>query len=161
MTSEKKMKLFYSGELILIAIVFIVIASLEISDVMHLSKRFMLIFKIVTLVGATWLVTDFVWTLLSPRKRAKNCLMDKVMMLPLALYLYIFDIIGLATKQSYDYYRFGIPGAFYYIALVYSIQGVYHYYHPVPAIIEVINEEKAEAENKELEAIEEKEDENK
>ena len=88
----RKIKLIYSGELLLIAVAFLVIGFLELFQVIRIKDIIQLIFKIVTLVGATWLVIDFIWTLLSPKKRAKNCLMDKAMLLPLAVYLYLFDI---------------------------------------------------------------------
>lgn len=151
MNSEKKIKLFYSGELILIAIVFVVIAILQMTKVMTLSERFILIFKIVTLAGATWLTFDFIWTMVSEKKRAKSSLIDKTIILPLALYLYIFDIIGLATKQPYDYYRFGLPAAFLFIATVYTFEGIYHYYRPIPAILEAIEEDRQEALKKQQE----------
>ena len=51
----KKIKLIYSGELLAFALVFIVLGILELLKVIKLSERFQLIFKIITLVGATWL----------------------------------------------------------------------------------------------------------
>ena len=105
MTIEKKNKLIYSGELILIAVVFIVLGILELLKVITLSDRFQLIFKIITLVGATWLVTDFIWTLLSKKRRANYSLMDKIMLLPLAIYLYAFDIAGFIVPRPYEYYQ--------------------------------------------------------
>ena len=136
----KKIKLIYSGELLLFTVVFLVLGILELLAVIKLSERFQLIFKIVTLVGATWLVVDFVWVLLSPKRKAKNAIMDKAMMLPLAVYLYVFDILGFILKPGYGYYQIGVPIAFFYIACAYAFQGVYHYYHPTPAVLEMIEE---------------------
>lgn len=136
----KKIKLIYSGELLAFALVFIVLGILELLKVIKLSERFQLIFKIITLVGATWLVADFIWVLLSPKRRAKNALMDKAMMLPLAIYLYVFDILGFVLQPGYGYYQIGIPAAFFYIACAYAFQGIYHYYHPVPTVLEMIEE---------------------
>lgn len=146
----RKIKLIYSGELLAFAVVFIVLGILELLKVIKLSDRFQLIFKIVTLVGATWLVVDFVWVMLSPKRKAKNAIMDKAMMLPLALYLYVFDILGFILKPGYGYYQVGVPAAFFYIACAYAFQGFYHYYHPVPSVIEIIEESKKETEEKEI-----------
>lgn len=136
----KKIKLIYSGELLLFSVVFIVLGILELLAVIKLSERFQLIFKIVTLVGATWLVTDFIWVLLSPKRKKKNSIMDKAMLLPLALYLYVFDILGFILKPNYGYYQIGVPIAFFYLACAYVFQGIFHYYHPVPSVIEMIEE---------------------
>ena len=155
MTIEKKNKLIYSGELILIAVVFIVLGILELLKVITLSDRFQLIFKIITLVGATWLVTDFIWTLLSKKRRANYSLMDKIMLLPLAIYLYAFDIAGFIVPRPYEYYQVGVPVAFFYIACAYTFQGIYHYYHPIPILLQAIEEEKLEKEEKEKAAKEE------
>jgi hypothetical protein len=144
----RKIKLIYSGELLAFAVVFLVLGILELLRVIKLSDRFQLIFKIVTLVGATWLVTDFVWVMLSPKRKAKNSIMDKAMLLPLALYLYVFDILGFVLQPGYGYYQIGVPAAFFYISCVYAFQGIYHYYHPVPSILEMIEEAKKPEEPK-------------
>lgn len=150
----KKIKWIYSGELLLIAVVLLTLGILELLHVITLKDRFQLIFKIITLVGATWLVVDFFWTRFSPKRLAKNCLSDKVMMLPLAVYLYCFDIIGFVSERPYEYYQIGVPIVFFYIACAYIFQGIYHYYHPIPMVIEMIEEAKAEIEAKEKAAEE-------
>ena len=143
---EKRIKMIYSGELLVFAVVFIVLGILELLAVIKLSERFQLIFKIITLVGATWLIADFVWVMVSPRRKAKNSVMDKAMMLPLAVYLYTFDIIGFVLQPGYGYYQVGVPAAFIYISCVYAFQGIYHYYHPIPTVLEMIEEARKEAE---------------
>ena len=148
----RKIKWIYSGELLLIEVVFLVIGFLELLKVITIKDWVQLVFKIVTLAGAAWLIADFVWTLLSPKKRAKNSLLDKAMMLPLAPYLMAFDIVGLVTERPYQYYQIGMPIVFFYIACAYIFQGIYHYYHPVPMVVEMIDEAIKEAEAKEAEA---------
>ena len=143
---EKRIKMIYSGELLVFAVVFIVLGILELLAVIKLSERFQLIFKIITLVGATWLIADFVWVMVSPRRKAKNSVMDKAMMLPLAVYLYTFDIIGFVLQPGYGYYQVGVPAAFFYISCAYAFQGIYHYYHPIPTVLEMIEEARKEAE---------------
>ena len=138
---EKKTKLIYSGELILFSVIFLILGVLELVKVITLSDRFQLIFKILTLIGASWLVIDFVWMMLSKKRKERNSFLDKVMMLPLAAYLYGFDIAGFVYPRNYEYYQIGVPIAFFYIACAYLFQGIYHYRKPIPMIIEAIEEE--------------------
>ena len=148
MTIEKKNKLIYSGELVFFAIAFFVIGLLELLKVIVLSERFQLIFKILTLAGATWLVADFLWTLLNKKRRANNALIDKIIMLPLAAYLYGYDIAGFVVARPYEYYQIGVPIAFFYITCSYLFQGIYHYYKPIPLILQAIEEEIKDKEQK-------------
>ena len=147
-----KMKLFYSGELILIAIVFLVMAILDLTYVLHLKDTVITIFNWITLFGGLWLIIDFFWTLLSPKKRAKNCLLDKIISLPAGIYLITFDLIALIGNIDktihYDFYRLGISIAFLYIAANYTFQGIYHWFHPVPMLLAefAAEEEKEKAE---------------
>ena len=151
MTIEKKNKLIYSGELILFAIVFLVIGLLELLKVITLSERFQLIFKIITLVGASWIIADFIWTLCSKKRRENYGLLDKIMILPLAIYLYAYDIAGFVVARPYEYYQIGVPIAFFYLSCVYTFQGIYHYYNPLPLLMKAIQEEIAEKEKEEKE----------
>ena len=155
MTIEKKNKLIYSGELLLFAIVFLVIGILELVRVINLSDRFQLIFKIITLVGATWISADFIWTLCSKRRRENYGLLDKIMLLPLAIYLYAYDIAGFVVARPYEYYQIGVPIAFFYLCCVYTFQGIYHYFNPIPLLLKAIEEEIAEKEKEKNQALEE------
>ncbi len=155
---EQKNKLIYSGEFILIAAIFLVLGILELLFIIRLSDRFQLIFKIITLVGATWLVVDFVWALLSKKRRENSCMLDKIIMLPLAVYLYAYDIAGFVVARPYEYYQIGVPIVFFYITCSYTFQGIYHYYKPIPLIIQAIKEEELEKEQEAKEAEEIKEE---
>ena len=141
MTIEKKNKLIYSGELVLIGVAVLVIGVLQLIKVITFSERFQLIFKIITLVGATWMIVDFVWALKSAKHRKSSPILDKVTLLPLAAQLYVFDIIGFAIKPPYEYYQFGVPMVFFYLGVAYIFLGVYHYYKPIPLVLEMIAEE--------------------
>ena len=149
MNIEKKNKLIYSGELLLFAVVFLVLGILELLFIIRLSDRFQLIFKIITLVGATWLVADFFWTFFSKKRRVKNSLLDKIIVLPLAVYLYAFDIAGFVVARPYEYYQIGVPVVFFYITCAYTFEAIYHYYKPIPLILLAIEEEIKEKEEKE------------
>ena len=164
MSVEKRTKLIYSVELIVIAIVFVVIAILEILRVMHFRDWVLIAFNWVTIFGGTWMIVDFVWTLVSKKKRTKSSLLDKCLLLPLGIYLITFDIIcftkqaqGLTLVDTYDFRMYMMTSAFFYIAAVYIFQGIYHYYHPIPMMVKAIQE----AQEAELEKQKELEEKNK
>ena len=150
MNIEKKTKLIYSGELIAIAVVAFVIGLLKLLSIIPTNSGLHLAFHIITLIGSVWVITDFFWTLFNKKRRAKNSLMDKIMALPLAIYMISFDIAGLVVVRTESYYQIGVPMALFYLSCVYVFQGIYHYYHPIPLIEEAIEEAK-EMEKKQLE----------
>lgn len=163
MSIEKKTKLIYSGELLFFAIVFIVIATLEILGVIGKRHIVLVIFNWVTIFGGTWMLVDFFWVLFSQRRRKKNSLIDKGLLIPLGIYFIIFDILCFCNLSfiSDEFRRLMMGIAFYYCAAIYIFQGIYHYYHPIPSIIVAIEEaEKAEQEEMQegkIEDIENKE----
>ncbi len=161
MSIDKKVKLIYSAELIFFAVVFAVIATLEITGVLKLKQWVMIGFNFLTLAGGIWLIADLIWALASPRRKQKSSIMDKAMLAPLGLALIIFDIVCFAIDFNAELYYFrmySMTAVFYYIAIVYIFQGIYHYYHPIPAILESIEEEKQDALKEAEEDKNEKED---
>lgn len=145
MSIEKKTKLIYSGELIFFAIIFFVIATLELLGVIGRREIMMIIFNWVTLCGGTWMIVDFLWVLLSKKRRKKNSLLDKALMIPLGIYFIVFDILCITQNIHLDeagmqLRRLMMSIAFYYIGAIYLFQGIYHYFVPVPAIIQAIEE---------------------
>ena len=148
MSFEKKTKLFYSGELIFIAIVFAVIATLEIFGIVGKNEIMMTIFNWVTIFGGAWIIADFIWCLCSKKRRKKNSILDKALLLPLGIYFIVFDSLCF-SKQPFvtmEFRRWMMSIAFYYVAVIYIFQGIFHYFHPIPAILEAIEEEKRERE---------------
>lgn len=139
MDTLTKMKLIFSGELIVIAIAFFVIGILEITKVIRINNTIITIFTWVTLFGGLWMIIDFLWVLLSNKRRAKNSLLDKTLLLPLGLCLIFFDLIALVGNIDkdlhYDYYRFFISSVLLYIAVAYTIEGIYHWFRPLPTIL--------------------------
>ena len=91
-------------------------------------------------------------TPLVSRSKLFFSLLDKCLLLPLGIYLIVFDIIcfakyGFETVNSYDFRMYMMTAAFYYVAVVYIFQGIYHYYHPIPLMVQAIKEaEEAERE---------------
>ena len=162
---EKKNKLVYTVELLVIAVIFIVIATLEVLNIIGKREVMMIIFNWVTIFGAAWMIADFIWTLVSKRKRARSSLLDKILVLPLAAYFITFDIICF-TKQPFvtmEFRRLMMGIAFYYVAAIYIFQGIYHYFHPIPLILQAIKEEETlkEEQEKAKQEAEEKKDEEK
>ena len=144
-----KAKLIYSGELIIIAIIFLVVAILKITGVIPFNSTRHLVFNWITLFGGTWVIVDFFWGLLSKKRRPKICLLDKALHLPAGIYMVAFDLFCIITKpEDPMIYRLGFPIAISYLCLCYIFEGIYHFYHPIPgildAVVEADEEEKTE-----------------
>jgi len=136
-----KVKLIYSGELIIIAIIFLVVAILKFTGVLGYNATRHLVINWITLFGGTWVIIDFFWGLFSKKRRKKICLLDKALHFPVGIYLIIFDLFCIIAKPSEPLvYRLGLPIAISYLCLSYIFEGIYHFYHPVPAILEAIEE---------------------
>lgn len=138
MSEEKKTKLIYSGELLIFAVVFFVLGLLILLNVIHLSDRWRRIFTWVTIFGSSYLIFDFLWSVLSKKRRKKVSLLDKCLSLPIGLFLIPIDIISFVTSFSkdYGYYKTVMVILFFYITVIYIFEAVYHYYHPIPGLLE-------------------------
>ena len=161
MSLEKKTKLIYSGELMLFAILFLVLATLEILNIIGKRPIMLNIFNFVTAAGGTWMIVDFFWVLFSKKRRKKNSLLDKALLIPLGIYLITFDIIvftrmsAMWQDDSFNQFRRLMMGiAFYYIGSIFLFESIYHYFVPVPTLVEAIQEAyKAEQEEMEKERL--------
>ena len=158
LSEETKVKLIYCGELTIIALVVIVIGALKLAGVIATKPTRLLIYNIITTLGGVWLITDLIWALVSPKRRAKSCLMDKFMALPVGLYLLVFDVIcyidkikGVTTNDLLVRLSVGI--VLLYIGAIYIFQAIYHWFRPVPQMIEAIEEANKAALEKEQEAL--------
>ena len=168
----KKTNLAYVIELAVIALIFAVIAILRLTGVWSGTNNVRrAIFHWITIFGGAWTITDFIWALASKRRRKKVCLLDKILNLPLGIYVMTFDIICFATWPEERFFIVGISIGFIYVAINYTFQAIYHYFKPVPQIIaaaeEVIQKireeeakEKALQEQSSLEEPESKEENN-
>lgn len=162
-----KAKLIYSGELIIIALIFTVIAILKITGVLPTNETFRLVINWITLFGGVWAIVDFFWALFSKKRRPKICLLDKVLHLPAGIYIIAFDLYCLiAPTKDETFLRIGFPIAILYLCACYIFEGIYHFYRPIPALLAAIAEEEvpeqpSEEENKENEenVVEENKDE--
>ena len=153
MDEYKKCKLMYSLEFIIIAVAFTVIGVLKICGVWDYNEVRKAIFNWITIFGGLWMIIDFIWVLCSKKRRKKNSLLDKILQVPLGIYLIIFDLLCFLWKgQPDNFYQIGMPMSFFYIGVIYMFEGVYHWYHPVPAVVQMgIDIEKAKQEELEKE----------
>ena len=147
---HKKMKLIYSGELLLFAIIFLVVAILKLTGVMVYKEPRRIIFNWITIFGALWGVIDFVWAIASKKRRARICLLDKILILPLVIFIETFDFISLIAKpENNNFYVISISCAFLYIAAIYLFQAIYHYFKPIPGLFDEEEEEQKEENSQE------------
>ena len=157
MSAEKKMKLVYSGEILLFAVIFIVMATLEITGVVGKREIMMIIFNWVTLFGGAWLIADFIWLLFSKKRRERNALIDKILVVPAGIYLITFDILCLSQQPfvTMEFRRLMMAIVFYYFGAVYIFQAIYHWFKPIPGLLAALEEDKQQEEqpieNKEAE----------
>lgn len=159
MDDLKKVKLVYSGELLLFSVVFVIIGILILVGTIEIKDWKRIAFPYITLVGGAWLITDFIWTLASPSRRARKPLIDKILVLPASLTIISFDIYAFVngmvhTDVTSPLFAYFIGGDLCYLALVYLFEAFYHYKHPLPELVEAATMEENEEENVEPEKIE-------
>ena len=138
---ETKYKLIYSGELALFAILFAVFSVLKFTGTIGHNATRALVFNIITLAGGTWGIIDFIWAISSKKRQQRISLLDKILLLPLALFIITYDLICFIAKPEPIFYSTMIGAAFAYVAVVYCFEAVYHFYHPIPGLLEDDEEE--------------------
>lgn len=139
-----KAKLLYSGELALFAILFLVLGILILLDILKVKDWKRYLFTWVTLFGSAWGIADFFWVLFSKKRRAKNSLLDKALLLPSATALIVLDLIALINgipNMDESYYRIVMGSVFLYITALYLFEAIWHWFYPVPGILEAVKEE--------------------
>ena len=94
MDSDKKFKLIYSGEFLLFSLIFLVLGFLKLFGVIGTNSTYRLIFNIVTCVGICFITGDFIFSLLNKKRRAKVCLLDKIITLPAAILLIVYNTLS-------------------------------------------------------------------
>ncbi len=147
---QKKAVLIYSGELALFSIVFIVIGLLLILGVIQVSGWKKYAFTYVTMIGGIWPIVDFIWMLVSEKHRARNSFIDKCLIIPVPCCLIPLDIwilINGIDNVEDAVFRFGISIPLIYFALVYAFQAIYHYFKPIPLLLEEDEDKKDVIEN--------------
>ena len=155
----KKAIKVYSIELIVFAVVFIVLGILVFTKVIQIGSFAQNIFPYVGIVGAAIMLTDWIWLLCSPKRRAKNAMIDKILLIPSSIALLVCNIYILVqgyTKDAndamfanvgQDFFQYLVGSALIYFAVIYTFEAIYHWYVPVPALI-LADEQIDEAEKK-------------
>ncbi len=142
---EKKIKLIYSGELLLFAVIFLVFGILKITKVMGYSETRRIVFNWITIFGGAWGIADFIWAICSKKRQQRISMIDKILLLPLAIFIMTFDFISLIAKPASDnFYIYSVGAAFLYVAVIYTFESIYHYYKPIPGLLDDEEEPKVE-----------------
>lgn len=149
-----KVKIMLAVEYAIFVVLFAVLGILFLTEIIKVQEWKRYAFTYVTLAGGLWLITDFFWTTFSPKRRAANCLLDKILMLPVGIALLCWDIYAIVNGCAETLpYALAIGINFCYIAAVYLFQTVYHWFHPIPAVIAAAMEGKeAPAEKEDVSA---------
>lgn len=147
-TKEQKKTIYiYCGELLAFFVVFFVIGLLILLEVVGIKDWKRYAFTYVTLIGGIWPIADFIWMLASPKHRARNSMVDKCLLLPLPLALIPLDIWVLVQGiENVDpiVFRYGISIPMMYIAVAYLFECFFHYFKPIPMLLEEDEDEKKE-----------------
>lgn len=147
---EKKIKLIYSGELLLFAVIFLVFGILKITKIMGYSETRRIVFNWITIFGGAWGIADFIWAICSKKRQQRISMIDKILLLPLAIFIMTFDFISLIAKPANDnFYIYSVGIAFLYVAVIYTFESIYHYYKPIPGLFDDEKESKEEEPSKE------------
>ena len=145
-----KAKLIYSGELILFAIVAAVLATLTLTGVIGMSDTKVTWFTWITLVGGTLLIGNTIWFFASKKKRAKGSWLDTLLLLPVPFAMIPIDIIHLVNQAiPNEDYKFIISSALFYVTAIYTIEGIYHWFNPLPVLVEAAKEDEEEKKKEE------------
>lgn len=144
MDDLKKVKLIYSGELLLFSLVFLVVGLLEILNVIGVNDVFRYIFMWATPFGAAFIIINLIWTIKSEKKRKKSSLLDVISVTPMAIYFIVIDTIMFINYNALEkiIYQYFIGSALLAFSVIYLIQGIYHWYHPLPSLLEELEQER-------------------
>ena len=151
-----KAKLIYSGELLIIAIIFIVISILKLTNVFKYNETRSTIFNWITIFGGAWVIADLIWAIVDKKRQKRICLIDKIIHAPAGIYFIAFDLYCLIAHPSETFYQRAIPVVLLYLAACYIFESIYHFKYPLPGLLE------EEENNKQIEdsSKEESEEEN-
>ena len=139
-----KAKLIYSGELLIFAIAFIVIAILKLTNVFKYNEVRATVFNWITIFGGAWVIADMIWALVDKKRQKRICIIDKIIHAPAGIYFITFDLYCLIAHPGERFYQIGIPIVLFYLASCYIFESIYHYKHPIPGLLDELEEEKKE-----------------
>ena len=137
-----KVKLLLSIEYAVFVLLFVALGVLFLTGVIGVADWKRYAFTYVTMAGSVWIIADFIWCLASPKRRAKNSMVDKSLLLPVGLFLLVFDIYAAINGCAETLpYRYVIGINFCVLGAIYCFETIYHWFHPIPGVIEAALEE--------------------
>lgn len=144
MNELTKAKLIYTIELGVFALAFLIIAILQFVHVINFGETHLRVINWITIFGASIGLLDFVWFFFSPVRRKKNSMLDKCLLVPLMIYILVFDIICFVNYDNpqLNLAQIMIPCALCYVTFAYTLEAIYHWFKPVPMLFEAIEEDK-------------------
>lgn len=134
----RKAVIFYTAELAIFAVAFLTLGILIFARIITLGGLFRPIYIIVTMVSGSCLIFDFLTAVLWKKRRSKISLFDKFLLLPVGPTLLTTDIIMLVQglENTAEFHRATIASLFCYFGLIYGAQAVYHYFVPLPGLLQ-------------------------
>lgn len=132
-----KVRLIYSGELALFAVVFAVIGVLQLIGVWEVKEWVLQVFKFVAPVAAAYFIYDFVTSFTNKRKREKVCFVDKFSTIFVPPYSLTLAIMLFVNYQFvFDNRNLFFPPLLLAISVVYLFQAIYHWFNPLKELFE-------------------------
>ncbi len=141
LTKEKRI---YTIELMAFMILFLILGILILAHILPVKGTFRKVLIYVSLFGSLWLIIDFIWTLASPKRRAKQSLLDKFLALPAAGSVLAMDLVTFIQgfDQTIELHEIFVGILFCYLAVVYLVEAIYHWFKPLPMLLEDLPTEK-------------------
>ena len=138
----KKTKLIFLIEYIVIALILGVVGFLRLFDVIPYNDKRLLAYNIITLIGVAYIIFETIWYIVSKKKRERSDLIDKILPIPLALFLLVFDILVLAkVLADINIIKYCIAGVLLYGTAFALFLGIYHHIKPSKMVLEAVEEE--------------------
>ncbi len=128
-----KAKYIYSGELLAFSVAFTVLGILTMTGVIGVSENRVNWITWITLVGGSLLIANTIWFFCSKKKRAKGSWLDTLIILPVPFTMIPLDIIHLTSL-------------FFYLTLAYVTEAIYHWFNPLPVLVEAAKEDEEKKE---------------
>ena len=138
----KKTKMIFLLEYIAIAVILILVGFLRLFEVIKFSEQRLLVYNILTLIGFAYITFDLIWYIASKKKRERSDLIDKLLPIPLAIFLLVFDILVLAkiiTDPSII--KYCISAVLLYAGAYSLSMGIYHHFKPSKMLLLAVEEE--------------------
>lgn len=147
---KKYQKIFFVEYIVIAAILFLV-GFLRLFNVMEYSETRLLVYNIITLIGAAYIFFDLYWNL-RPKKRKDFSLVDKIPPLCIAIFLLVFDILVLSKSVSDpNFIKYSVVAVLFSAGAYAVFMGIYHYNKPQKMVLEAIEEAYQEALKEEAE----------